>query len=90
MFGDYYFILSNHDHNIENHNGFWFKRIYFTNDFKISGDFSTRLRFEMYSPGDFLLKDKLILYLKPVDFSNSGSSRDFGISFHGYLDEKEK
>ena len=59
MFGDYYYVLKNHDRSIEESNGFWFRRIYFTYDHKISDEFSTRFRLEMNSPGDFSSRSKL-------------------------------
>ncbi len=53
MFGDYYWVVSHHNSDIENSNGFWFRRIYFTYDHRISRSLSTRLRLEMGSRGDF-------------------------------------
>lgn len=44
---DYYFMVGNHDANLENQNGFWFRRIYFGYDHQISDEFSSRVRFEM-------------------------------------------
>ena len=64
MFGDYYYILSHNDTILEGQNGFWFRRIYFTYDYKISDEFSTRFRLELNSPGDFKTKEVLKPYLK--------------------------
>lgn len=53
VFSDYYWVAQNHDESIENENGIWFRRIYFTYDRDIISDFSTRLRLEMNSDGSF-------------------------------------
>lgn len=47
MFGDYYYIVKNHDNSIKDLHGFQFRRIYFTYDYKIDNAWSTRLRLEM-------------------------------------------
>ena len=52
-FGDYYWILFNHNSELEGNNGFWFRRIYLTYDHQISELFTGRLRLEMNSEGDF-------------------------------------
>lgn len=59
MFGDYYLIAANHNEDLENMNGFQFRRIYFTYDKEISDSFSTRLRLEMSNAGDFETKAKM-------------------------------
>lgn len=64
MFGDYYYNLSNNNSALKNQNGFWFRRIYFTYDFKISDNWSTRFRLELNSHGDFKTSDTLKPYLK--------------------------
>lgn len=64
MFGDYYFIPEHHDPAMEDQNGFWFRRIYFTYDHKLDEKFFTRFRLELNSPGDFKTKDKLKPYAK--------------------------
>ncbi len=56
MFGDYFYILSNHNEGFEKNNGFWLRRLYFTYDQKLSDAFSFRLRLEMATP-DGLIKD---------------------------------
>ena len=53
MMGDYYWIISNHDSDLEGKNGFWFRRIYFTYDQNLNEAFAVRLRFEMASDGKF-------------------------------------
>ncbi len=47
MFGDYYYVLQNHDQSLTDFHGYQFRRIYFTYDYKINNDWSTRLRLEM-------------------------------------------
>jgi len=128
MFGDFYYVASSHNKDIEGQNGFWFRRIYFTYDKNISEQFSIRLRLELNSPGDFETKAKVEPYAKdahlrwkknghsiilgisptltfeyidkfwgyrsveksPLDLLKFNSSRDFGISFKGPLDESQK
>ena len=53
MFGDYYSVTSHHDPDIKGSNGFWFRRIYLTYDHKLNSNFSTRIRLEMGSAGNF-------------------------------------
>ncbi|RMF56553.1 MAG: hypothetical protein D6743_20110, partial [Calditrichaeota bacterium] len=59
MFGDYYYVAANHNKSIEDANGFWLRRIYFTYDRNLSKAFAVRLRWEMSSPGDFTTSSKL-------------------------------
>lgn len=64
MMGDYYKIIDNHNADLKDKHGFWFRRIYFTYDYKIDGNFSTRIRLEMKNAGDFESADKIIPELK--------------------------
>ncbi len=64
MFGDFYYILSHHRGDLKGQNGFWFRRIYFTYDFQINDNWSTRFRVELNSYGDFKTKDTLKPYVK--------------------------
>lgn len=50
MFGDYYYILGNHNEDFEKSNGFWLRRVYFTYDQSLSKTISFRLRLEMATP----------------------------------------
>ena len=59
-FGDFYWIPQNHDSDLEGENGFWFRRIYLTFETKISDSFSSRLRLEMNSEGDFVTNSSMI------------------------------
>ncbi len=64
IFGDYYHITKSHRTDILDNHGFWFRRIYFTYDYKINSNFSTRLRFEMSNEGDFTSKIAMIPFVK--------------------------
>lgn len=64
MIGDYYWIAENHDPAIKDKNGFWFRRIYFTYDKKLSDAFSVRFRLEMSQPGDFSTESKITPVVK--------------------------
>ncbi len=81
MFGDYYYVASNHEKDIEDQNGFWFRRIYLTYDQGLEENFSTRLRLEMNSAGDFTSRDKLEPVVKDayLKWKYSGHSLIFGI-----------
>ena len=52
-FGDYYYVVKNHDKSIKDQHGFWFRRIYFTYDYTVDEDWSARFRLEMRNAGDF-------------------------------------
>ena len=64
VFGDYYWMASNHDPGLENRNGFWIRRAYLTLDKPLSPNFEMRLRLEMNSSGDFTSKSKLNPFIK--------------------------
>ncbi|RMF56086.1 MAG: hypothetical protein D6748_14280 [Calditrichaeota bacterium] len=64
MFGDYYWVAQNHNSDIENMNGFWLRRVYFTYDKGLSDAFSMRLRLEMAHPGDFTSKSTAVPFIK--------------------------
>ena len=53
MFGDYYYFFKDHDAELNDQRGIWFRRIYFTYDYKINNSFSTRLRLEMSNEFNF-------------------------------------
>ena len=53
VFGDYYWIPQHHNEGLEGNNGFWFRRIYLTYEQDLGSSFSTRVRLEMSSAGDF-------------------------------------
>ncbi|NNG28173.1 MAG: hypothetical protein HKM87_11640, partial [Ignavibacteriaceae bacterium] len=60
MFGDYYHITRNHNSDILDKHGFWFRRIYLSYDYKINSNFSSRLRLEMGNEGDFTSKTAMM------------------------------
>lgn len=69
VYSDFYWMAAHHDNEVEGHNGFWIRRVYFTYDREISESFSARFRLEANSPGDFITEAKLSpvvkdLYLK--------------------------
>lgn len=82
MFGDFYWVANHHDPSLEGHNGFWFRRIYFTYDHTLSPAFSTRFRLELNSAGDFKSNLKLTPYVKDayLRWTRSGHSVLVGIS----------
>lgn len=63
-FGDYYWIASNHDGSLEDKNGIWLRRVYFTYDKKWMDELETRLRLEMNSSGNFRTSTTLVPFLK--------------------------
>jgi len=69
MFGDYYNVLGNHNTAVENQHGFWFRRVYFTYDNKLSDNWKLRFRLELNSPGDFVTKSTINPYLKDAYLS---------------------
>lgn len=82
MLGDYYFVAANHNKAIEDVNGFWMRRIYFTYDQKLDDGFSVRLRTEMSSPGDFTTKSTMTPAVKDAYLQwKSGNTKVlFGVS----------
>jgi hypothetical protein len=64
LIGDYYYALANHDETIENNNGFWLRRVYFTYDDTLTGKIAMRFRLEMNSPGDFKTSSTLVPFVK--------------------------
>ena len=47
FFGDYYYVLKSHNAELEERNGFQYRRVYFDYDKNLSDAFSTKFRFEM-------------------------------------------
>lgn len=83
MFGDYYYVMKNHDSSIEDMNGVQFRRIYFTYDKGLSENVVTRLRLEFNNAGDFTTKAKLSPVVKDAYLSWKASSNvqvELGIS----------
>ncbi len=82
VFADYYWIAQSHNEEIEDNNGFWFRRINFTYDHKISDSFSGRFRLEMESEGDFTTRSELPATVRDayIRWSNDNHSITAGIS----------
>lgn len=82
MFGDFYYVASNHNQSLKDKNGFWMRRIYLTFDKKIGGDYSVRLRLEMNNAGDFESKDALSPVVKDAYLQRKFGTRQLilGIS----------
>lgn len=66
VFSDYYWFAESHNPDLKGNNGFWFRRIYFTYDHEINNSFSSRLRLEMSSPGDFSSNEKMTPVVKDI------------------------
>jgi hypothetical protein len=82
MFGDFYYVAANHNKDLQDQNGFWFRRIYFTYDQALSENFDIRFRIEMNSAGDFTTKTKLNPFVKDayLKWKRDRHSIIFGIS----------
>lgn len=82
VFGDYYYVVKNHDMSIKDQHGFWLRRIYFTYDYTIDQSWSTRLRFEMSNSGDFESSNTMTPVVKDawLRYKFSGQSIYLGIS----------
>ena len=63
-FGDYYFVVENHDNSIKDQHGFWFRRIYFTYDYALDKNWSSRFRLEMSNEGDFKSNSAMVPIVK--------------------------
>ena len=59
VFSDYYWYAQSHNSDFNNNNGFWIRRIYLTYERALGQSFSSRLRLEMSSPGDFSTDQKM-------------------------------
>ncbi|RME53485.1 MAG: hypothetical protein D6790_17650 [Caldilineae bacterium] len=92
MFGDYYYVAASHNPDLEERNGFWFRRIYFTFDQGIAEGWSVRLRTEMAQPGDFTSGSKMTPVVKDayVKWTNGRHTILLGISPTPTWDRVEK
>lgn len=81
VFGDYYYNLKNNNSELKNQNGFWFRRVYFTYDYKFSDSWSTRFRIEALSPGDFKTSDTLKTNLKDAYISYNKRKNSLIVGF---------
>lgn len=66
MFGDYYYIVENHNKGLEDENGFKVRGIYFTCDQTLNENFEVRFRLDMNSAGDFSCQTKLEPFVKKI------------------------
>lgn len=66
VYSDFYWIINNHNEDLEGENGFWARRVYFTYDNNISRSVTARIRLEMNSPGDYSSQDKLEPFIKDI------------------------
>ncbi len=66
VYADYFYIFSNHNSSLEGMNGFWFRRINFSYDYRFNSATKIRVRFEAKSRGDFLGSDKIHPYVKDL------------------------
>lgn len=81
MVGEYYWAIYHHDETIEGRHGFWFRRIYFTYDNKLSEVVKVRLRLEMASASRFDTYTLLTPWVKDayIDFKIAGKNLLAGI-----------
>jgi hypothetical protein len=82
VIADAYAVLGNHDPTVEDQTGFWIRRGYLTFDTKISDTWSSRLRFEVNSPGDFETDTKMTPFVKDayLAWGHDGRELYLGIS----------
>lgn len=80
--GDAYAVLGHHDPAVEDQTGFWLRRAYLTFDTKIADNWSSRLRLEMNSPGDFKTSSKMNPFVKDayLAWKRDGRELYMGIS----------
>ncbi len=92
MFGDYYYILKNHNSDLKDQRGFWFRRIYLTYDNAMDEHFSTRLRLEMSNEGDFTSSVVIVPFVKDayLQYKIEKHAFLFGISQTPALSTTEK
>ncbi|MCH8033826.1 MAG: hypothetical protein IH950_08755 [Bacteroidetes bacterium] len=75
MFGDYYYFFKDHKPGLNDQRGIWFRRIYFTYDYKINSSFSTRLRLEMSNEFNFEEATTMIPFVKDAWFKYKFSNQ---------------
>jgi hypothetical protein len=64
VFGDVYWVAADHDSAIEDINGLWLRRINVTHDYKFDEAFSSRVRLEAQTPGDFVSTEIMLAFIK--------------------------
>ena len=82
MIGDYYYNIKNHNAELIDQHGFWFRRIYFTYDYTINSHFSTRLRLEMNNDGGYEDAEVITPFIKDayLAYKFGNQKAYFGIS----------
>lgn len=82
VIADAYAVPAHHDPAVEDQTGFWIRRGYLTFDSRISEAWSSRLRFEVNSPGDFTSNAKLSPFVKDayLAWKSNGQELYLGIS----------
>ena len=61
---DYYYIVNHHLDSLNDQNGFWLRRVYFTYDVTLAEEWDARFRLEMSNKGDFTTVEKLVPFVK--------------------------
>ena len=61
---DYLDIIYHHNPDIEGQNGFYFRRIYLTYDYKFDKNFSSRIRLEMNNEGNYISENAMVPFVK--------------------------
>lgn len=64
VYSDYYWVAKNHNDDLVNKNGFWIRRIYLTYERELSDAFTSRVRLEMSSAGDFQSDPEMVPSVK--------------------------
>jgi hypothetical protein len=82
VFGDLYWVAADHDSTIEDMNGLWFRRINLTHDYKFDDAFSSRVRLEAATPGDFESKELMLFVVKDawLKWTTGGQAVLLGLS----------
>ncbi|MDZ7660113.1 hypothetical protein [Fodinibius sp.] len=83
VYSDYYWMAQHHNDDIEGKNGFWFRRIYATYEHGLSNGFSTRLRLEMNSSGDFQSDSEMIPNVKDAYLKWQNENHQFLVGISG-------
>jgi len=81
MVNEYYDNWQHHDEDIKGRHGFWFRRIYFTYNNKLSDNIKMRFRLEMNSTSDLFSAATLVPFVKDayIDFKLGASNLTVGI-----------
>jgi hypothetical protein len=69
MVAEYYSLLQHHDATLQGKSGFWFRRIYFTYNNKLSDTVKMRFRLETASPGQLGVSSLLTPFVKDAYLS---------------------